>query len=61
MNRPPGQYEIDVGIILLRQSPGQVAQLVRASSQNTKVEGSIPGQGTYKTQPMNARTSGTTN
>ena len=54
MNRPPGQYEIDVGIILLRQSPGQVAQLVRASSQNTKVEGSIPGQGTYKNQPMSA-------
>ena len=34
--------------------PGQVAQLVRASSQYDKVVGSIPGQGIYKNQPMNA-------
>ena len=34
--------------------PGQVAQLVRASSQCTKVVGSIPAQGTCKNQPMNA-------
>ena len=34
--------------------PGQVAQLVRALSGYAKVAGSIPGQGTYKNQPMNA-------
>ena len=34
--------------------PGQVAQLVKASSPNSKVAGSIPGQGTYKEQPLNA-------
>ena len=34
-------------------SPAQVAQLVRASSPYAKVTGSIPGQGTYKKQPMN--------
>ena len=34
--------------------PGPVAQLVRASSRYTKVAGSIPGQSTYKKQPMNA-------
>ena len=33
---------------------GQVSQLVRASSQYTKVVGSIPYQGTYNKQPMNA-------
>ena len=31
-----------------------VVQAVRASSQYTKVEGSIPDQSTYKNQPMNA-------
>ena len=41
--------------------PGQVAQLVRASSWYTMVVGSIPGQGTYKNQPMNASVHGTTN
>ena len=35
------------------QCPGQVAQLVRASSLYTKVAGSIPGQAHTK-QPMNA-------
>lgn len=35
-------------------SPGQVAQLVRASSRYTKVSGSTPIQGTYKNQPMKA-------
>ena len=34
--------------------PGQVAQLVRATSWYAKVAGSIPGQGTYKNQPTNA-------
>ena len=34
--------------------PDQVAQLVRVSPQYAKVAGSIPGQGTYKYQPMNA-------
>ena len=38
--------------------PGQVAQLVRVSSQSTKVTGSIHSvqrsQGTFKNQPMNA-------
>ena len=41
--------------------PGWVAHLVRAWSQCTKVSGSIPGQDTYKNQPMNASVSGTTN
>ena len=35
-------------------SPGQVAQLVKAPCQYAKVQGSIPGQGAYKKQPMNA-------
>ena len=34
--------------------PGWVAQSVRASSQYAKVAGSIPGQGTYESQPTNA-------
>ena len=37
------------------------APLVGALSRCAKVEGSIPGQGTYKKQPMNAEISGTTN
>ena len=41
-------------------SPGQSAQLFRASSQFTKVEGSIPVQGTYRKQPMNAWMGGKT-
>ena len=41
--------------------PGQVAQLVRASSPYAKVAGSIPGQDTYKNQPMSTSISGTTN
>ena len=32
--------------------PGQVAQLIRALSWYAKVAGSIPGQGTFKNQPM---------
>ena len=40
--------------------PGRVAQLVRAVSWYPKVVGSIPRQGTYKNQPMNAQISGTT-
>ena len=38
---------------------GLVAQLVRVSSQYAKVPGRIPGQGTYKTEPINASVSGT--
>ena len=34
--------------------PGRVGLLVRTWSRYTKVVGSIPGQGTYKNQPMNA-------
>ena len=34
--------------------PGQVAHLVRALSPYAKVVGSIPSQGSYKNQPMNA-------
>ena len=37
----------------LSNSPSQAAQLVRASSQYTKVWGSIPGQDTYEKQPEN--------
>ena len=33
--------------------PGWVGQLIRALPQYAKVAGSIPGQGTYKNQPMN--------
>ena len=33
--------------------PGQVAQLVGASSQYAEVAGSIPSQGIYRKQPMN--------
>ena len=35
-------------------SPGWVAQLVRALSPYAEVTGSIPCQGTYKNQPVNA-------
>ena len=42
-------------------SPGQVAQWVRASSRYAETEGSIPSQGTYKKQSVNAQISGTTN
>ena len=41
--------------------PGWVAQLVRVSSPHTKIVGSIPGQGTYKKQPMNTKIDETTN
>ena len=34
--------------------PGWVAQLVSALCPYPKAEGSIPGQSTYKSQPMNA-------
>ena len=40
---------------------GWVAQLVEALSQYAKVVGSIPNQGIYKEQPINAWISGTTN
>ena len=39
----------------IRTSPGQVAQLlVRALSPYIKVEGSTPGQGMHRKQPVNA-------
>ena len=41
--------------------PGQIVQLVRASSQYTKVAGLIPGQSTSENQPMNELVSGATN
>ena len=34
--------------------PSQIAEWIRASSWYTKVVGSIPSQGAYKSQPMNA-------
>ena len=44
----------DKSLLKVIALPGQVAQLVRALSWYAKVAGSIPGQGTYKNQPMNA-------
>ena len=41
--------------------PGWGAQLVGASPRCAKVVGSIPGQGTYENQAVNAEISGTTN
>ena len=38
----------------LNRGPGCLAQLVRAPSQYAKVAGSVPGQGTCKSQPMKA-------
>lgn len=35
-------------------SPGQVAELVGAPSPYAKVTGSVPGQGTYRSQPVSA-------
>lgn len=40
--------------------PCWVAQLVRVSPQYANVQGSIPGQGTYKYQSMDAYINGTT-
>ena len=45
----------------VRLCPGQVAQLVGVLSPYTRVPGSIPGQGTYKNQPMSASMNETTN
>ena len=39
---------------MCNKGPGRVSQLVRASSWYTKVAGLIPGQGTYKNQPVSA-------
>ena len=41
--------------------PGPVVLLVSALSQYTKVVGSIPGESTYKNQPMIAQIPGATN
>ena len=38
----------------IRGDPGQVAQVVRQLSWHAKVVGSIPSQGTYKSQPVSA-------
>ena len=43
-------------VVKIMQGPGQVAQVGRALSQYTMVVGSIPGQGTYRKQPMSAST-----
>ena len=40
---------------------GQTGQWVRVLCSHAKAAGSIPGQGTYRNQPMNASVSGTTN
>ena len=56
--------ENSVTILLIKYSfggPGPVAQLVTALSLYAKVVGSVPGQGTYNNQLMNALISGTTN
>ena len=39
-------------IIKMQRCPGLVAQLVRVSSPYAKVVGLMPGQGTYKNQPV---------
>ena len=44
-----------------KKGPGYMAPMAGASSQYTKVVGSILSQGTYKNQPMYAPISGTTN
>lgn len=44
-----------------RCGPGRVALWVRTSAPDTKVSGSIPGQGTYNNQPMDSSISGITN
>ena len=46
---------------LVRSWAAQGAQSVRTLSWHINVAGWIPGQGTYKDQPMNAQISGTTN
>ena len=40
---------------------GKLAQLIRAMSWYAKAEASIPGEGTYKNQPMNAQMNETIN
>lgn len=42
-----------------RLSPGQVSQLVRESSQYSRITGSISSQSTYKNQTMSTKISGT--
>ena len=48
-------WKIRIKRLKEQKSPGRVAQLVEALYQCPRLVGSIPGQGTYKTQPMNAR------
>ena len=45
---------VDLNRKICERDPGQVVQLVRASSQCAKVAGLISGQGVYKKQAMNA-------
>ena len=56
----PLMSQLDI-VKVRNDGPGLVAQLVRAPFWYVKVVGSIPGQGTYKNQPMNAWMSRTTN
>ena len=50
-----------LGVKKLLSGLGWAAQLVRVSSWHAKVVGSIPGQGTYKNQPVSAWIIGTRN
>ena len=45
------QHTQHFSIIFVILCPGQVAQLIRVPFPDTKVAGSIPGQGKYKNQP----------
>ena len=49
------------GIKKYKWCPGQIAQLIRGSFHYAKVVGSIPSEGTYKNQSINAYMSGTAN
>lgn len=49
------------GLKVVSSGPGWVTEAVRALSQYAKAAGSIPGQGTYKNQPLDVRMSEATN
>ena len=51
-------YCVAVAFKMTERGPSRVVQLVRASGY-AKVASSIPSQGTYKNQSMNAQISGT--
>ena len=52
---------LNCAIKMVKVGPGPVVQLVRVSSQYTKVAGSIPTQGTHRNQPVRASVGGTRN